>query len=424
LPAPLRAEAIKEKVLLGLREAASAGIDLQDELALMEFVDNLSPDISGTIGGNTTCLTLETDDLFIIFDAGSGMRELSRYLMTREFGQGKGHAHIFFTHTHWDHIQGFPYFVPAFIPGNQFDIYHVHPYVPEVLKRQMTAQTFPADFAMLPAEIRFHQLEPEQPISLGDLRIGNIELHHPNKAYAYRVDSADYAVVLATDGEYKRLDRPSIKQYLDFYHNADVLIFDAQYSVREAIIKEDWGHSSALIGADIAREAKVKRLVLFHHDPISTDEEILRTLKQTQEYLSHSDKGMLVRVDAATEGMEIRFNQSGNFKIEEETLEPFVRLALYGQFDAQASETFTQHIMDLVQNRHAEKIILDMGGLQELRMAGIRALLDARRNVYSMALVNLSDHVYRVLELAGTADFFAVYRTLDDVLRTNSSSKA
>ncbi len=271
LPAPLRAEAIKAKILLGLKEAGLAGVNLQDELALMEFVDNLPVNIGGTIGGNTTCLTLETAGKFIIFDAGSGMRELSRYLMTREFGQGNGHAHIFFTHTHWDHIQGFPYFVPAFVPGNQFDIYYIHPYVPDVLKRQMTAQTFPADFTMLPAAIRFHQLQPEETVTLGPLRVGNIELQHPNKAYAYRVDSADYAIVLATDGEYKRLDRPSIKQYLDFYHNADVLIFDAQYSVREAIIKEDWGHSSALIGADIAREAKVKRLILFHHDPTSTD---------------------------------------------------------------------------------------------------------------------------------------------------------
>ncbi len=130
---------------------------------------------------------------------------------------------------------------------------------------------------------------------------------------------------------------------------------------------------------------------------------------------------MLVRVDAATEGMEIRFNQTGNFKIEEEELDQFVRLTLYGQFDAQASEAFTRYIMELVQNKQAEKIILDMGNLQELTMAGIRALLDARRNVYSMALVNLSDSVYRVLELAGTADFFAIYHTLDDVLRTNLS---
>ena len=267
IPSPISPNIIKDKVIRAVQEALKHEADLRDPEALSKFANALPLELTSTIGGNTTCITLETDDNLIIFDAGSGMRELGRYLMTREFGQGKGQAHIFFTHTHWDHVQGFPFFVPAFVEGNRFDIYHIHPYVPEVLSAQMTGRVFPADFKGLNSTIVFHQLEEGQKVTLGNLQFRSIALHHPGTAYSYRVDGPNNTLVLATDGEYKRLETPYIQPYLDFYNEADVLIFDAQFTMREAIIKEDWGHSSALIGADIARLAKVKRLVLFPSRP-------------------------------------------------------------------------------------------------------------------------------------------------------------
>jgi len=419
IPAPLLPQAMREKVLFALKEAGRQGVDLQNIAELESFATALPEEINSTVGGNTTCISIESDDQFIIFDAGSGMRELSQYLMNREFGRGKGHAYIFFTHTHWDHIQGFPFFVPAFTAGNQFDVYHIHPYVPRVLKAQMVPNVFPAKFADLGADIRFHQIEEEQEVVLGNLKINSIELQHPNKAYSYRIDSPDHSIVLASDGEYKRLDRPFIKRYIDFYREADILIFDAQYSVREAIIKEDWGHSSGLIGADIAKAARVKRLLLFHHDPTSTDVEIMRALKETREYLAHNNKGILIEVDVATEGMEINFDQAGNFAIKEVQIEQALCLELSGQFDGQASEIFTEYVLDVIKTGRANSIILDMSDLSELTMAGIRALLDARRNTYSMAIVNVPESVYRILELAGTTDFFAIYNSLDDALNAN-----
>ena len=180
----------------------------------------------------------------------------------------------------------------------------------------MSPEVFPADFASLRSTIVFHQLEAGQKISLGDLNIRSIELHHPGKAYAYRVDSPNAAIVLATDGEYKRLDKSNIQHYLDFYQEADLLIFDAQFSMREAIIKEDWGHSSALIGADIARMAKIKQLVLFHHDPTASDAEILQAKTQAQEYLLQQDPTASIQIDVAREGWEIDFSQSESLQIE------------------------------------------------------------------------------------------------------------
>lgn len=416
IPAPVSSQIIYDKVKFVLQEAASRQLDLQNPALLANFVNTLSLEAKSTVGGNTTCITLETDDHLIIFDAGSGMRELGRYLLTREFGKGKGRASIIFTHTHWDHIQGFPFFVPAFIPGNRFDIYHVHPYVPRVLEQQMTYEVYPVDFHGLKSDIKFHQIQEGDVLELGDLRISNIDLHHPGKAYSYRVDNQDYSIVLATDGEYKQLGTSHTKRYIDFYNGADVLIFDAQFSVRESIIKEDWGHSSGLIGADIARAARVKQLILFHHDPTSTDAEIMVALRQTREYLAQYDQGALLKVDVAREGWELDFNRNGHFTIEETDVEGSLCLLLSGQFDAQASEKFTKYILDVVQNGTTQRIILDMNGLDKLTMAGIRALLDARSNVYSLAMVNLSGSVYRVIELAGLTDFFAIYETIDDVI--------
>ncbi len=424
IPSPLLAQDIKGKVLSALQEIVRQRVELKADADLAALVDSLQPEIISTIGGNTTCISLETKDLFIIFDAGSGMRDLGQYLMSREFGAGKGHAHIFFTHTHWDHIQGFPFFVPAFVPGNQFDIYHIHPYVPRVLAEQMQPELFPADFSRLGADIRFHQLEEGQKVILGDLKINSLELYHPNKAYSYRVDNLNSSMVLATDGEYKRLDRAFMQRYYDFYRDTDVLIFDAQYSVREAIIKEDWGHSSGLIGADIAKAANVKKLLLFHHDPTSTDAEIMRALAKTQEYLVKKTQpiNQSVEVEVAVEGMEIDLDHiyAGRFSIEETQVNQALCLKLSGEFDGQASEIFAKHLLDIMQAERSERLVLDMANLDGLTMAGIRALLDARSQAYSLALVNVPKDVYDVLEMAGTTDFFAIYDKVEDVLRSHS----
>ena len=422
IPSPVLSPFIQDKVVSVLQEAVNQQLDLQNVDMLERFVKTLPLNTLSTIGGNTTCITLEAEDQFIIFDAGSGMRELGRYLMTREFGQGQGQATIFFTHTHWDHIQGFPFFVPAFIAGNKFNIYHIHPYVPQVLEQQMRPEVYPVDFQGLRSEITFHQISPGQVVPLDDLRIGNIELNHPGTAYSYRVDSDDYAIVLATDGEYKRLGTSHTKRYIDFFYGADVLIFDAQFSVREAIIKEDWGHSSALIGADIARASRVKRLILFHHDPTSTDEEIMAALHQTQEYLAQSVKGSLLEVEVAREGLELRFIQGGDFDIVEQNLSGALCLSLSGHFDAQASEKFSSYILNLAQNGAPKRLILDMMNVDALTIAGVRALLDARRDVYSLAIVNLPDSIRRVIDLAETTDFFAIYDSINDVIGVTDTS--
>jgi anti-anti-sigma factor len=430
IPSPITPTQVEQKLAEALLAAGQQQLDLTNLEAIKAFVKALALNGS-TVGGNTTCITVELNQKLIIFDAGSGIRELGEALMDRSspfarqygFFKGAGHATIFFTHTHWDHIQGLPFFRPMLVTGNTFDIYHVHPHVPATLDRQMAAETFPLQFDHLAATLNFHQMADTWPLELAGAQISIIELNHPGKAYAYRLETDEASVVIATDSEYTNLDYADTKQYMDFYANADAMIFDAMFSVRESFIKEDWGHSSALIGADIARAANVKRLILFHHDPTSTDTEIMRVLQETREYLGADSPYPEVLV--AQEGLEINLSRSAGkseFQISSYIRNGVLFIVLAGKLDPHATDRFRKFLARTLHKHPSDKIVLKMEGLSELTIAGIRALVDVRKSVLTLALVGVPDRIRRVLELAGTIDFFAIY---DDekaalaVLKTN-----
>ncbi|MCB0195543.1 MAG: STAS domain-containing protein [Anaerolineae bacterium] len=417
IPAPLKPDDIHQKIMTALQWAGEHNIDLAVALDKQRLIDKLSLS-GGTAGGNTTCITIECGDDLLIFDAGSGIRELGSYLMNgrnehvRKLGfyRGKGHAHLFFTHTHWDHIQGLPFFAPLHVPGNSFDIYHIHDHVPDTLAKQMDATVFPLRFDQIQAELTFHQLKEGQLLKIGEAMISNAELKHPGKAYAYRVEADNAIAVVATDAEYKSLDNTDTLKYRNFYGNADLLIFDAMFSVRESFVKQDWGHSSALIGADIAGEANVKRLVLFHHDPATTDTELMQIKQGTEEYIQ--SQGLNIEVIVGQEGFEIELKNPTamtDFHITEWAKNGIVFLTLSGKFGGQATERFRKHLARSLQTHQVNKVILNMDGVSDMQMAGIQALVDARSAVMSLALVKLPENVYRVIELSATTDFFAIY---------------
>jgi anti-anti-sigma factor len=184
-------------------------------------------------------------------------------------------------------------------------------------------------------------------------------------------------------------------------------------------VKEDWGHSSALIGADIARDANVKRLLLFHHDPVATDAEIMRVLQETREYLGQRGD-MPPQVLVAQEGMEINLSNPhlppSDFTISDQARKGVVILTLSGKFGAHATEQFRDRLALNLQTHQADKVILRMENLSELTIAGIRALVDARKSVISLALVAVPENIYRVFELSGTTDFFAIYESIEAAL--------
>lgn len=422
IPAPLSSVQVQSKIVRALQEAAARQVDLSDPKAIDRFVTGLPLSIRGTVGGNTSCITVKTPEGLVIFDAGTGMRELSNDLMEREFGEGKGEATIFFTHTHWDHIQGFPFFRPAFVPGNRFTVYYLHPYIERVLIDQMKAEWFPVQFDYLKADVEFKLIREGEPVEVAGLEIRSKALQHPGTAYAFRVENGSSSLVLATDGEYKNLSASHTREHIDFYSGADVLIFDAMYSVRESIIKEDWGHSSALIGADIARQAGVKRLVLFHHDPASGDDEIWHVHQATLEYVSQDFGTAPSEVLVATEGLEINLSDGHDFAVETQVVGDIAVLSLEGRFDAHGAEVFEARFDTMLGQTNMSKIVLSMQDVTELSMAGVKALLEARKQTYSMALAQLPSHIHRVLELAVTTDFFAIYDEVDIALEALKAS--
>ncbi len=226
-------------------------------------------------GGNTPCVEIRDDQTELILDAGTGIRELGNDLMKKLPPPKKIEAYLFLSHTHWDHIQGFPFFVPAYIKGNKFDIYgekKVDTDLEKTLAGQMLYQYFPVSLKQLKAQIEFHDIVEGDTIEIPQFKIKNIKSNHPYPGvFSYSIECGDRKVVYATDTEhYDCID----SKLLNLADHADALIYDAQYTPEEYKNKHSWGHSTAQKGIELAKEAKSMRLILFHHDPMHTDKDI------------------------------------------------------------------------------------------------------------------------------------------------------
>lgn len=229
-------------------------------------------------GGNTSCVAIEVAGEHLIFDAGTGIRSLGADL-GRASGAGRVRANLFFSHLHWDHIQGFPFFSPAYVPGNRLDIWHVRPdesaaSAQAVLGEQMRAPTFPVSLDMMRGELRFHELELGQDVQVGEARLRHTSVDHPNGCVAWRVEHDGHAIVYATDLEHGADDLPA--SLVELARGADLLIYDAMYTPEEYAgvggpSRRGWGHSTFEAGAALAEAADVAQLCLFHHDPSHDD---------------------------------------------------------------------------------------------------------------------------------------------------------
>jgi len=254
-------------------------------------------------GGNTSCVELRADGEIIVLDAGSGIRHLGIALQ-KEFQTRPINLSLLITHAHWDHIQGFPFFDPAFVPGNIIHLYggnNVSRTLEETLAGQMDHPSFPVHLTDMGAKMTFNDLAEGQVLQIDDVKISTARGNHPNGVWLYRIEHAGKSIVYATDTEhYKEVDAGLLK----LAQGVDVLIYDSQYTPEEYTgtagtggPKVGWGHSTFEEAVKLATAAKVKKLVLFHHDPLQSDAQVRAKEKRAQ--------GIFKNALAAYEGLVI-----------------------------------------------------------------------------------------------------------------------
>lgn len=287
LPVSPKAATVRDKVVGAL--LAANGRTFADEAAARAFAETeLDFAAAHTYGGATSCVEVDVGEgAFIICDMGSGLREFGLDSLRRCAQDGHPREwHFFLSHLHWDHIMGFPFFVPAFVPGSKIVIHAGHADAEEALRRQQEEISFPVPFDYLRGDIEFRRLEPGRDYRIGAVTVSLIAQHHSHVSYGFRfTDAAGRVAIYSTDSEHKIDKMAGEADVVAFFADADLVVCDTMYSLADSVsMKEDWGHSSNIVAVDLCHEAKARRLVLFHHEPTYSDADIERMHRETIRY--------------------------------------------------------------------------------------------------------------------------------------------
>ncbi|HPR18006.1 MAG TPA: MBL fold metallo-hydrolase [Candidatus Cloacimonadota bacterium] len=310
LPNSITEKQIKKKILHAL--VKSLDHRLTDQKSVIDFIDQeLSFAERCTYGSNTSCVEIIDTKLlnsdhpeFVICDAGSGLRDFGNKIMASEITGAT--FHIFISHLHWDHIQGFPFFVPAFISANHVRIYGCHPELEEAFICQQSPRYFPLALRDMPGDISFHILPQNEEIEIAGFRIRTIKQDHPGTSWGYSFSKYGKKIVYSTDSEHNEASEQPDYPFLDFIRDADLLIFDAQYSLLQNLdIKKSWGHSSGVIGTELSSKAGVKKLVLFHNEHTFEDEVLEKMLFDTRRYARLIDPNTKLQIELAYDNLEM-----------------------------------------------------------------------------------------------------------------------
>lgn len=251
------------------------------------------------LGGNTTCVSVLTDsNELIIFDMGTGIRILGNELAAKAFSEGIT-VHIFLTHTHWDHIQGWPFFKPAYSPQTTVNFYSLIPNLQERLERQQHPENFPISLDMMASKKNFHVLKENESLKVGSVAITPFFLTHPGTCTGYKIQNGVRNFLFCTDVEIEEDNPHFLEKVKPILEKTNLLIIDAQYSEEEAEKKKGWGHTSMNRAVHFAESIHAEEVVLTHHEPDHSDAKIQSIFQD--EALPEQDK---IKVTLAQEGME------------------------------------------------------------------------------------------------------------------------
>ncbi|MCL2174557.1 MAG: MBL fold metallo-hydrolase [Treponema sp.] len=299
IPTPTSPSRIKSKISAIVEQITPE--DLESPESRERFLAGLPPWLFGTVGGNSPCVSVTFDNQTdcIVFDCGSGLREMG---LEQSFTKKVNHYHVFLSHFHWDHIQGLPFFGPAYNPANSIDFYSPVGGLEKTLSAQMTHPYFPVSLEVMGSKKTFHFMEKD--FNVCGRVISKKKMNHPGDSYAYCVNEDGKRLIYATDTELTSGDFLKNDENTAFFKDADMIIIDCQYTLGEAIEKYNWGHSAFSLAVDFAANWSIKHMVMFHHDPTYDDQKLYGILQSARWYLERMNiKG--IELTLAYEGLEI-----------------------------------------------------------------------------------------------------------------------
>ena len=255
-------------------------------------------------GGNTSCVSITVDNKILILDAGTGIRNLGSAII----GQPELEIFVVVTHSHWDHIQGFPFFTPIYQPNrpvHMFPTLHKKNVVLSSLIDQMDGAHFPITPDQVPSNFNFVTENPLEFLANNGFYLEMVPMNHPGKAFGYKITIDDKIICYFTDNE---IDPPyeksiELNELTNQCRNADILIHDAQYTEDDMPLKHGWGHSLISQVTELGKSAEVKNLVYYHHDPERTDDLLDKELEKVSKTLK--ENGSSVQPYFAYEGLKL-----------------------------------------------------------------------------------------------------------------------
>ena len=305
IPVALTAADIRDKLAQALVQASGKTFSSYEDAHAYATAE-LDFSLTHTFGGHTPCVELEVPgDEYYVCDMGSGARPFGVHVLAKQ-ARKPATVNIFQSHVHWDHIMGFPFFGPAYVPGTKIRIHGCHDVLEQAFRLQQSPPCFPVTWEQLGASIEFVKLTPDKPHKVGGVTVTPHLQLHGGDSFGYRFEHAGKVVVYTTDSEHKLENRAEAEAFANFFRNADVVVFDAMYALAEAIsVKADWGHSSNIVGVELCQMAHAKHLVLFHHEPANNDATLEGLLKEARRFEELTRGDQALKVSAAYDGLEI-----------------------------------------------------------------------------------------------------------------------